>query len=304
MVEQMHLSSGPHIRTKRDARVIMLDVVIALLPAAVAGVFWFGLSALWVLLVSVASAVGAEALFNVLAKKEQTIGDFSAVVTGLLLGLNLPASVPLWQVVIGAVFAIIVVKCLFGGLGCNMVNPAITARVFMTIAFGSLAVPAFPADAVSSATPLAQLADGGMPSLWDLFIGHIGGAIGETCVPALLAGGVYLLARRVITWHLPVTFIGTVFVFSLLMEGGDVNAALAWVMSGGLMIGAIFMATDYVTSPATPWGKVVFGVSAGIITCLIRFFGTYPEGVSFAILLMNILDPYVDSLTAYRSWRR
>lgn len=304
MVEQMHLSSGPHIRTKRDARVIMLDVVIALLPAAVAGVYWFGLSALWVLLVSVASAVGAEALFNVLAKKEQTIGDFSAVVTGLLLGLNLPANVPLWQVVIGAVFAMVVVKGLFGGLGCNMVNPAITARVFMTIAFGSLAVPAFPADAVSSATPLAQLADGGVPNLWDLFIGHIGGAIGETCVPALLAGGVYLLARRVITWHLPVTFIGTVFVFSLLMEGGDVNAALAWVMSGGLMIGAIFMATDYVTSPATPWGKVVFGVSAGIITCLIRFFGTYPEGVSFAILLMNILDPYVDSLTAYRSWRR
>ncbi len=304
MVEQMHLSSGPHIRTKRDARVIMLDVVIALLPAAVAGVYWFGLPALWVLLVSVASAVGAEALFNVLAKKEQTIGDFSAVVTGLLLGLNLPVSVPLWQVVIGAVFAMVVVKGLFGGLGCNMVNPAMTARVFMTIAFGSLAVPAFPADVVSSATPLAQLADGGMPNLWDLFIGHIGGAIGETCVPALLAGGVYLLARRVITWHLPVTFIGTVFVFSLLMEGGDVNAALAWVMSGGLMIGAIFMATDYVTSPATPWGKVVFGVSAGIITCLIRFFGTYPEGVSFAILLMNILDPYVDSLTAYRSWRR
>ncbi len=304
MVEQMHLSSGPHIRTKRDARVIMLDVVIALLPAAVAGVYWFGLSALWVLLVSVAAAVGAEALFNALAHKEQTIGDFSAVVTGLLLGLNLPANVPLWQVVIGAVFAIVVVKCLFGGLGCNMVNPAITARVFMTLAFGSLATSAFPVDAVAGATPLAQLADGGMPNLWDVFIGNIGGAIGETCVPALLAGGIYLLARGVITWHLPVTFIGTVFVFSLLMEGGDINTALAWTMSGGLFIGAIFMATDYVTSPATPWGKVVFGLLAGIITCLIRFFGVYPEGVSFAILLMNILDPYVDSWTAYRSWRR
>lgn len=304
MVEQMHLSSGPHIRTKRDARVIMLDVVIALLPAAVAGVYWFGTSALWVLLVTVAAAVGAEALFNVLAHKEQTIGDFSAVVTGLLLGLNLPANVPLWQAVIGAIFAIVVVKCLFGGLGCNMVNPAVTARVFMTLAFGSLANSAFPVDAVAGATPLAQLADGGMPNLWDVFIGNIGGAIGETCVPALLAGGIYLLARGVITWHLPVTFIGTVFVFSLLMEGGDVNAALAWVMSGGLCIGAIFMATDYVTSPATPWGKVIFGVAAGIITCLIRFFGVYPEGVSFAILLMNILDPYVDSWTAYRSWRR
>ncbi len=304
MVEQMHLSSGPHIRTKRDARVIMLDVVIALLPAAVAGVYWFGLSALWVLLVSVAAAVGAEALFNALAHKEQTVGDFSAVVTGLLLGLNLPANVPLWQVVVGAVFAIVVVKCLFGGLGCNMVNPAITARVFMTLAFGSLATSAFPVDAVAGATPLAQLADGGMPNLWDVFIGNIGGAIGETCVPALLAGGIYLLARGVITWHLPVTFIGTVFVFSLLMEGGDINTALAWTMSGGLFIGAIFMATDYVTSPATPWGKVVFGLLAGIITCLIRFFGVYPEGVSFAILLMNILDPYVDSWTAYRSWRR
>ena len=304
MVEQMHLSSGPHIRTKRDARVIMLDVVIALLPASVAGVYWFGLSALWVLLVSVAACVGAEALFNVLAHKEQTIGDFSAVVTGLLLGLNLPASVPLWQAVIGAIFAIVVVKCLFGGLGCNMVNPAVTARVFMTLAFGSLATAAFPVDAVAGATPLAQLADGGMPDLWDVFIGNIGGSIGETCVPALLAGGIYLLARGVITWHLPVTFIGTVFVFSLLMEGGDLNAALAWTMSGGLCIGAIYMATDYVTSPATPWGKVIFGVSAGIITCLIRFFGVYPEGVSFAILLMNILDPYVDSWTAYRSWRR
>ncbi len=304
MVEQMHLSSGPHIRTKRDARVIMLDVVIALLPAAVAGVYWFGLPALWVLLVSVAASVGAEALFNVLAHKEQTIGDFSAVVTGLLLGLNLPANVPLWQAVIGAIFAIVVVKCLFGGLGCNMVNPAVTARVFMTLAFGSLAGAAFPADTVAGATPLAQLADGGMPNLWDVFIGNVGGSIGETCVPALLAGGIYLLARGVITWHLPVTFIGTVFVFSLLMEGGDVNAALAWTMSGGLFIGAIYMATDYVTSPATPWGKVLFGLLAGVITCLIRFFGVYPEGVSFAILLMNILDPYIDSLTAYRSWRR
>ena len=132
----------------------------------------------------------------------------------------------------------------------------------------------------------------------------MGGAIGETCTLALLIGGIYLLARRVITWHLPVTFIGTVFVFSLLMEGGDVNAALAWTMSGGLFIGAIYMATDYVTSPATPWGKVLFGLLAGVITCLIRFFGVYPEGVSFAILLMNILDPYIDSLTAYRSWRR
>lgn len=304
MVEQMHLSAGPHIRTKRDARFVMLDVVIALLPAAIAGVYWFGLSALWVLLTAVAAAVGAEALFNVLAHKKQTIGDFSAVVTGLLLGLNLPANVPLWQVVIGAVFAIVVVKCLFGGLGCNMVNPAVTARVFMTLAFGSLATSAFPVDAVAGATPLAQLAEGTMPNLWNVFIGNVGGSIGETCIPALLAGGVYLIARRVITWHLPVTFIGTVFVFSLLMEGGDVNAALAWTMSGGLFIGAIFMATDYVTSPATPWGKVLCGLLAGLITGLIRFFGVYPEGVSFAILLLNILDPYVDSLTSYRSWRR
>jgi electron transport complex protein RnfD len=227
------------------------------------------------------------------------VGDLSACVTGLLLALNLPANIPLWQCVVGALFAMIVVKGLFGGLGYNPVNPAITARVFMLIAFGSLTVQAFPTivDTVSSATPLASEE---ATSLTDLFLGLHGGAIGETCAAALLLGGIYLICRRVITWHIPVSFIGTVFLFSLCMEGFDPMAALAAVLSGGLLIGAIFMATDYVTSPATPWGKIIFGLGAGLITCLIRYFGIYPEGVSFAILFMNIITPFISKWTRRR----
>ena len=232
-------------------------------------------------------------------KKEQTVGDLSAVVTGLLLALNLPAGIPLWQAAVGAIFAIVLVKCVFGGIGCNIVNPAITARVFMLIAFGTMTNAAFPngVDAASGATPLASLAEGQAPKLLDLFLGNVGGAIGETSALALLIGGIYLLSRRVISWHIPVAFIGTVFVFRLAREGFDFTLALSWILSGGLLIGAFFMATDYVTSPATPWGKVIFGLGAGIITTLIRFYGNYPEGVSFAILLMNILNPYIESWT-------
>ena len=299
MNKQLTLSVSPHIHSGRSTSRIMLDVIISLLPAAVAGSVIFGLRALLVLAVTVASCVGFEALYNLLLKKEQTVGDLSAVVTGLLLGLNLPANIPLWQCVIGALFAIIVVKALFGGLGCNPVNPAITARVFMLVAFGAMATAAYPTvvDTVAGATPLASEK---ATSLTDLLLGLHGGAIGETCAIALLAGFVYLLVRRVITWQLPVTFIGVVFVFSFFMEGMDLTAALAAILSGGLLIGAIFMATDYVTSPATPWGKVIFGVGAGLITCLIRYFGVYPEGVSFAILFMNILTPYISSWTKHK----
>ena len=296
MGKQLTLSVSPHIHSGRKTSHIMLDVIIALLPAAVAGTVIFGLDALLVLAVSVVSCVGFEALYNLLLKKEQTVGDLSAVVTGLLLGMNLPANLPVWQCVVGSLFAIIVVKALFGGLGCNPVNPAITARVFMLVAFGTMTKAAAPVvvDAVAGATPLASEES---TSLTDLFLGLHGGAIGETCAAALLVGFVYLLVRRVITWHVPVAFVGSVFVFSFFMENMDITAALAAILSGGLLIGAIFMATDYVTSPCTAWGKIIFGVGAGLVTFLIRYFGVYPEGVSFGILFMNILTPYIDSWT-------
>jgi len=287
---------SPHIHSGKSTSGIMLDVLISLLPAAIAGTVIFGWRALLVIALCVIGCVGFEALFCLITKKDQTVGDLSAAVTGLLLALNLPANIPLWQCVVGSLFAIIVVKCLFGGIGNNLVNPAITARVFMLVAFGSMAKAAFPVsfDIVSGATPLAAEK---MPSLLTLFLGNYGGAIGETCTAALLLGGLYLLIRRIITWQIPVVFIGTVFVFSFLMEGFDAVSALSLIMSGGVFIGAFFMATDYTTSPPTAWGKVIFGLGAGLLTCLIRYFGTYPEGVSFAILFMNILTPYISRWT-------
>ena len=288
---------SPHIHSGRSTSGVMRDVIIALLPATVAGAVIFGLKSLLPVLVCVACCVGFEALFNVVAKKRQTVGDLSAVVTGLLLALNLPANNPLWQCAVGSLFAIVVVKCIFGGIGCNIVNPAITARVFMNVAFGSMAISAFPVDTVAGATPLSS---GELPSLLDLFLGNYGGSIGETCTLALVAGGIYLLCRRIITWHIPVVYIGTVFVFSLFVTGFDAVSALGFTMAGGVFIGAIFMATDYVTSPFTSWGKVIFAFGAGLLTCLIRYFGTYPEGVSFAILFMNILTPYINKWTRHK----
>lgn len=293
-MSQLHISSSPHIHSQKTTSKIMLDVIIALMPATIAGFIIFGLKALSVVMMCIAVCVISEIIFNKIVKKEDTTSDLSAVVTGLLLGLNLPADTPLWQAAVGSIFAIVLVKCMFGGIGCNLVNPAITARVFMLVAFGSLAKPSFPVDSVATATPLVDLAEGESVDLLDLFLGNIGGAIGETCKLALLVGGIYLILRRVIYWHLPVTYIGTVFVLSFLIKDFSLIAALSQVLSGGLIIGAFFMATDYVTSPATPKGKVIFGVGAGIITVLIRFWGVYPEGVSFAILLMNILNPYIN----------
>lgn len=299
MEKMLHLSVSPHTHCGRTTSSIMLDVIIALLPATIAGVIIFGLEALLVVAVCVAASVGFEYLFNLIAKKEQTIGDYSAIVTGLLLGLNLPATTPIWQCVIGALFAIVVVKCLFGGLGYNVVNPAITARVLMLVSFASVAAPAFPIDVKAGPTPLVDLANGKIVDLVDLLLGNHGGAIGETCAVALLLGFIYLLVREVISWEIPVSFIGSVFVFSLLMEG-DAEKALALTLSGGLLLGAIFMATDYVTSPTTPAGKLVFGLGCGLLTFLIRYFGSYPEGVSFAILIMNLLVPYIDKLTKHK----
>lgn len=299
---KLHISSSPHIHTQRTTRQIMLDVIIGLLPTTVAGVVIFGARALEVIVVCIATAVLGEYVFNKIVKKDQTIEDFSAALTGLLLALNLPANTPIWQCVVGALFSIIIVKCFFGGLGRNLVNPAIAGRVFMLVSFGSLAKAAFPVgvDATSGATPLVELAEGKNVDLMSLFLGTTGGAIGETCALALIIGGIYLVLRKVITVHIPLAFVGTVFVCSLALNGFDVLTAVSYILSGGLLIGAIFMATDYVTSPSTPKGKIVFGIGAGLITVLIRQWGQYPEGVSFAILLMNILDPYIDRLTAYK----
>ncbi|MBQ7357748.1 MAG: RnfABCDGE type electron transport complex subunit D [Clostridia bacterium] len=300
MDNMLHVSSSPHIHSGKTTQSIMRDVLIALLPATVAGTVIFGWRSLLVVAVCVASCILLEALFNLITKKEQTVGDLSAAVTGLLLGLNLPVNIPIWQCVIGCIFAILLVKCLFGGIGNNLVNPAITARVFMLVSFGSMAVQATPTivDTVSGATPLVEIANGNSPSLTDLFLGTTGGAIGETCALALLIGFAYLLIRRVITWHIPVSFVGSVFLLSFFMEGFDFSAALSLILSGGLLIGAIFMATDYVTSPSTSAGKLIFGLGAGLLTFVIRYFSVYPEGVSFAILFMNILNPYIEKLTA------
>ena len=301
METNLILSSSPHIHIRDSSRRIMLDVIIALLPAAIAGVVIFGVKALGVIAACVITAVVSEALFNVIAHKKQTVGDLSAVVTGLLLALNLSTNVAIWQCVVGTVFAIVVVKCLFGGLGKNFANPAITGRVFMLLAFSTVAGGAKPAvvELVSSATPLELLAQGSenAPSLMELFLGLHGGAIGETCCLALLIGFAWLLFRRVIHWHVPVIFVGTVFVLYLVFTG-SFTMALAEILAGGLFIGAIFMATDYVTSPITLKGKMVFALGCGLVTFIIRYFCAYPEGVSFSILAMNILTPYIEKFTA------
>lgn len=300
MTEKLHISVSPHIHTGQTVHSIMLNVVIALAPAIIAGNIIFGWRAIGIVAICIVSCVLSEYLFNVIAKKKQSIGDFSAVVTGVLLALNLPVNVPVWQAVIGSVFAIIVVKCFFGGMGCNLVNPAIAARVFMILSFDSVIKVSQPigVDSVSSATPLVDIKNGITPDLMTLLMGRYGGTIGETCALAIIIGGLYLIITGIITWHIPVAYIGSVFVLSFLVNGFDLYLALAGILSGGLMIGAFFMATDYVTSPATPKGKIVFGVIAGIVTVLIRFWGVYPEGVSFAILFANILNPYIDVWTA------
>jgi len=282
----------------------MLDVLIALLPASVAGCVIFGWRAIIVLLASVGSAVLAEFVFNLIVKKEQTISDFSAAVTGLLVGLNLRADAPIWQVVLGSVFAIIVVKCLFGGLGCNFANPAITARIFLLVCFSSsLAGGATPTivpetDLIAGATPLDVLKNGGeLPSVLDMFLGLRGGAIGEVCILAIIIGFIYLVVRKVINFEVPLIFVGTVFVLALITDL-SFETALYQILSGGLILGAVFMATDYVTTPINRLGKMVFAFGCGIVTYLIRYFGNYPEGVSFAILIMNILSPYIEKWCA------
>ena len=298
---KLFVSSAPHITGKDSSRSIMLDVIIAMVPAIIASGVIFGLRAVLLTAVTAAACVVFEWLWNKALKKEQTIGDLSAVVTGILLAFNMPSTMPFWMAVVGAAFAILMVKQLFGGIGYNFANPAITARIILATSFAgsmtSFVYPATTCDAIASATPLAAnaagaFAEGGVPYL-TLFLGTHGGVLGETSALALLIGFAYLLIKKVISPAIPVTYVATVAVLAVVF-GQD---PLFHVLGGGLLLGAIFMATDYVTSPYTLKGKIVFGIGLGLITMLIRVFGTMAEGVSYAILLMNLFVPYINQLT-------
>lgn len=287
---------SPHLRAKTSTSHIMADVLIALMPTLIAAVLIFGIRSALITAVCVATCVACEYIYEKLMKRENTIGDLSAAVTGVILAFNLSVEVPIWQAIFGSIVAIVVVKQLFGGIGYNFANPAITARIVMLLAFSdSMTTWVFP-DTVSSATPLEVIAAGNLenlPSLTKMALGLRGGCIGETCAIALVIGGLYLMFRKVITWHTPVAFIGTVFIISAVTGKEPVYQ----ILSGSLLLGSFFMATDYSTTPSTRAGKIIFGVGCGLITVLIRFWGNYPEGVSFAILLMNILTPYIDRWT-------
>lgn len=302
MNNNLIVSTSPHIHGKVTTTSVMRDVIIALIPAVIASVIFFGWKSVIMISVCVGAAVLSEFLFNKITKRKQTVGDLSAIVTGLLLALSLPATVNVWHCLVGSVFAIVAVKCIFGGIGCNFANPAITARVFLVIAFSDAVTDAtltrfVSPELVSGATPLAVIsgANGELPSLINMLIGNRSGAIGETCAIALIIGFIYLLARRVITFETPIVYVGTVFLLSLIFKQ-DISFALYQILGGGLLLSAIFMATDYVTTPIGRFGKVIFALGCGIITFLIRYFGNMPEGVSFAILFMNILTPYIEKI--------
>ncbi len=303
------VSSSPHIRSGITTKRIMLDVLFALVPALVCGVIYFGFRAAFITAISVASCVFFEWAWQKMMKKPVMIGDYSAAVTGVLLAFNLPVTVPWWLPVIGSLVAIIIVKQLFGGLGCNFMNPALAGRAFLLASWPVLMtrfVTPFStgfligADVVTSATPLALLKSGAnseLPTLVHLFLGNVGGCIGETSTLALLLGGLYLVIRRVISLRIPLSFIGTVAVLSFLFGVSDLSAVdnmLYNLLGGGLFLGAFFMATDYVTSPMSKSGQIAMGIGCGLITFIIRRFGGYPEGVSYAILLMNVVTPLID----------
>lgn len=310
MKQDLTVTSSPHIGQKENVRSIMLDVIIALIPAGIAGVYFFGAQALAVICISVISCMLFEYIWNKIMKKPNSLGDLSAVITGLLLAYNMPPAIPLWIVAIGALFAIIVVKQFFGGLGHNFMNPALAGRAFLMAAWApqmtSWVTPSiFGTDSVSSATPLALMKAGNfdeLPSHLDMFLGKIGGCIGETSAILLLLGGLYLVLRRVISARTPIAFIGTVAVLAFIFGGGNnfeesCGIMITHLLTGGLMLGAIFMATDYTTSPVTKAGQVIMGIGCGIITSVIRFKGGYPEGVSYSILLMNVAAPLIDKIT-------
>ncbi len=320
MKESLTVSIGPHIKDAVSTKKIMWAVTLALVPAGAAGVFIFGLNSLFVIIAAVAAAVVTEALALAMRKKDlSAVWDGSAVLTGLLLAYNLPPQSPLWMPVAGSFFAIAVGKQAFGGLGHNIFNPALSGRAFLMISWPVYMTtwqnPRWAVDAVTSATPLALCKNGGECALlakaayWNLFLGNRGGCIGEVCVAALLAGAAFLFIKKYISWHIPLAYIATVGIFSWAFSGGKglfTGDALFFMLAGGLVLGAFFMATDYVTSPLSGRGKIVFGVGCGVLTFLIRKFSGYPEGVSYAILMMNAATPIIDRYTfpKWFGWRK
>ena len=298
------VSGTPHVRSKESIQSIMRDVIIALVPATAAGIYYFGMNALVLVIAAIVSAVAFEALCQKVMKKPVTVSDLSAVVTGLLLAMNLPAAAPVWVAIVGSAFAIIFGKQLFGGLGQNFINPALAGRAFLLASYPTeMTTWSVPnglevADAATYATPLAQLKAGNLEaSLGELMLGQCGGTIGETCAIALIIGGVYLLYKHVISWKIPVIYIATVAILFGVIGRHGVRMPLQEIMAGGVMLGGIFMATDYASSPVTPKGQIIFAVGAGLITYLIRTFGGYPEGVSYSILIMNCAVPLIERFT-------
>ncbi len=302
----MKISSSPHIRDWASTTKLMGQVIVALMPATIFGIYNFGIKALVVVLISIISCVIFEAGFQKLIHKKVTVGDLSAVVTGLLLALNLPPDVPFWIPILGSFFAIIIVKQLFGGLGQNFMNPALGARCFLLISFTGR-MTTFTYDAVTTATPLAQLKAGEGADVLSMFLGTTAGTIGETSAVALLIGGIFLIVRKVINYRIPVYYLGSFSIFLMIYSFAvgrslDLTFLLAHLFGGGLMLGAFFMATDYVTSPITPKGKIIFGVLLGFLTFLFRTFGGSAEGVSYAIILSNLLVPLIERVTVPKSF--
>lgn len=297
--KHLTMSLAPHLKSNESTRRIMLDVIIALIPAMIGAIYFFGLNAAILIAVSVVSAVFFELAAQKFFKKDVLIGDLSAVVTGLLLAFNLPANAPWWIPVFGAAFAIIIVKEFFGGIGSNFMNPALAGRVALVSSWPLIMGTYISPDGISGATPMALIKSGStaeLPSITNMFIGNIGGSLGETSAVLLLIGGAYLLIRKVIDWKIPVIYVGTTTIM-LLILGVNPEMLAYHIFGGGLILGAVFMATDYSSSPVTPNGKILFGIGAGVLTALMRVKGGMPEGVSYAILLMNVASPLIERFT-------
>ena len=296
MENKFIVSSSPHIRSNEDTSYIMKQVILALVPVAIAAVYYFRISALFVMFFCILGTVGSEFLYQKLTKQKSTIGDCSAIVTGLLLAFNVPASLPWWMCILGGVFAIIVVKMLFGGLGNNFVNPALAGRAFLLASF-PVAMTAWTKTGLAAG--LAPLKESGV-SLMDMALGNIGGCVGETCAILILLGGLYLIYKGIISYIMPLCYLATIFILSFLLGGFNIEFAMFQILAGGVMLGGFFMLTDYTTSPMTKKGQIIYAILAGVIATVIRLYGGYPEGCSYSILLANVATPLIDKFVNNR----